>query len=405
MKYVFKALTAGVLLLSLTSCSLQDKVDREIQLPIYETDKKVNTAAVSVMDLEESVKTAAALGYATADSLTVPVKSNLVTYNAVAYQAYKQGDLIAAFDSSELDYEYKKQSIYTEAAMETYLQQGTESAKLEYEYQKALLDQVEYRRDCYNVYAPFDCIVTDAAGLTVGQEMEPGEYICAVAPANDIFVYIGYSPEKDKSTPFKLGAKVTVTLTGKTYDASVISMPKSNCYNHPLKYSSYASSGGGEQNAPTEQSEEQPPEAVNLFAEVAPSDFSDAGFSYSKNQLGLASKDYFIKNTIFGNPNGGPTSADSSRNIIIGFEPQVLAELLEETPNAVRAGWATVGVVTKKYCNVLALPEKAVTVKDTSYVYLYKDGQRIQTPVTVGDTVNGYTIILEGLREGDEVAY
>lgn len=384
---------------SLSACSMQSKVDKEIQLPIYETSQKVNTVAAKVMNLEESTKTAAALGYATADSLTTPVKGNLITYNASAYQEYKKGDILAAFDSSELDYEYKKQSIYTQSALEVYQQQGTEAARLEYEYQKALLEEVEYRRDCYVIYAPYDCIVTDAASLTVGEEMDAGTYICSIAPENDIFVYIGYDPERDKSpTPFKLGTKVSVTLSGNAHEGTVVSMPNNMCYNHPL------------QNASTASSTDFSAKNLSFFTadnsqrNVEESPYNQS-FSYSKNQLGLALGNYTVQNTIFGDPSGGPTSADSSRNIIIRFEPEVLAALIEETPNAVTAGWATVSVVTKKYCNVLALPQNAVTVKDTSFVYLYKDGQRIQTPVTVGETVNGYTIILEGLREGDEVAY
>lgn len=392
MKHTFKALTAGLLILSLSACSLQDKVDREIQLPIYEPTQKVNKTAVSVMNLEESAKAAASIGYATSDALTVAVKGNLTANNASAYRSFKEGEIIAAFDSSELDYEYKKQSIYTETALETYRQQGTDSARLEYEYQKALLDEVEYRRDCYIIYAPYDCIVTDAAYLTVGMEMSKGDYICSVAPVDDIFVYIEYSPEKDRLTPFKLGKKVTVTLTGKAHEGTVLSTPDNRCYNRPLKYSSHMTA-------------EQSAEGLSLFSEgYSGNSSNNISFSYSKDHLGLASGNYMVQNTLF-DKDKGPTSADGSRNIIIGFEPEVLAELLEETPNAVQAGWATVDVVTKKFCNVLALPRNAVTVKDSSYVYLYKDGQRIQTPVTVGDTVNGYTVILEGLCEGDEVAY
>ncbi len=373
MKNFVKALTAGLLAVCLSACSLQDKVDKEIQLPIYENTVKVNTVKAEIKDLEESEKVAAAMGYATADALTTAVKGNLITFNASAYQFYKQGEVIAAIDSSDMEYEYKRQSIYTEAAREEYARLGTEAARLEYEYQKALLDEVEYRRDQYVIYAPYDCIVTDVPSMTVGEELEAGTYICSVAPEDDIFVYIGYNPTRDQTTPFKLGTKVNVTLTGKAYEGTVVSMPKSGAYDHPLKYTSDAV--GSER------------------------------MTYTVKELGLAQDNYHFQNTIFGNPQGGPTSADSRMNIMIRFEPDVLKALLEETPNAVRAGWATVNVVTKRYSGVLVLPQNAVTVKDTSYVYLYHDGQRIQTPVTVGDTVGGYTVILAGLREGDEVAY
>ena len=381
MKNFIKALTAGILALSLSACSAQDKVDKEIQLPIYENNVKINTVKAEIKDLEESTKAAAAIGYATADALTASVKGNLITFNASAYQFYKEGDIIAAIDSSDMEYEYKRQSIYTEAAREEYQRLGTESARLEYEYQKALLDEVEYRRDQYVIYAPYDCIITDVPALTVGEELDAGSYVCSVAPEEDVFVYIGYDPAKEKTTPFKLGAKVGVTLTGKTYEGTVVSMPQSGAYDHPLRYTSLAVSETG-----------------HVIAD-------DSRSGYSVRELGLTSDNYHIQNTIFGNPQGGPTAANSSYNIMIRFEPDILQALLEETPNAVTAGWATVNVVTKRYSGVLVLPENAVTVKDTAYVYLYHDGQRIQTPVSVGDTVGGYTVILAGLREGDEVAY
>lgn len=387
MKNFVKALTAGILALSLSACSTRDKVDKEIQLPIYENTVKINTVKAEIRDLEESEKVAAAMGYATADALTTSVKGNLITFNASAYQFYKEGEVIAAIDSSDMEYEYKRQSIYTEAAREEYQRLGTEAARLEYEYQKALLDEVEYRRDQYVIYAPYDCIVTDVPSRTVGEELEAGTYICSVAPEEDVFVYVSYNPAKDKTTPFKLGAKVDVTLTGKAYQGTVVSMPKSGAYDHPLRYTSDS--------------------AVLERTGFVISDNvqSDYRFDYDVKELGPASDNYHIQNTIFGNPHGGPTAADSSFNIMIRFEPDVLKALLEETPNAVKAGWATVNVVTKRYSGVLVLPQNAVTVKDTCYVYLYCDGQRIQTPVTVGETVGGYTVILAGLHEGDEVAY
>lgn len=371
MKKFIKILSAGILILCLSACSMQNKVDKEIQLPIYETEKKINTVEVKVMNLEERVKSAATLAYATSDSLSAPVKGNLMTLNAVPYQKYRQGDIIAAFDSSELDYEYRMQSILTEAARETYQNQGTEAARLEYEYQNSLLKEIEYRKDQYVVYAPYDCIVSDAAPLEVGVQMEAGNYICSVAPENDVFLYVRYEKEKENTSPYKLGAKVSVTLTGNTYAATVVGIPESYSYNHPLKYMSYS---------------------------------NDAAPSF-KESLGLWSGDYKTENMIFGDPNGGSTAANADSSVIIKFEPDDLTKLLEEDPSAVRAGWGTIEITTKKYSNVLALPQNAVTTRDVSYVYLYENGQRLQTPVTIGDTVNGYTIILAGLCEGDLVTY
>lgn len=103
-------------------------------------------------------------------------------------------------------------------------------------------------------------------------------------------------------------------------------------------------------------------------------------------------------------PESGPVAADSEKFIIIAFEPEVLEELITEVPNAVVAGWSTVNYTTRAFNNVLAVPMGAVSKKDNAYVYLVKNGERIQTPVSTGGTIDGYTIITEGLREGDIVS-
>lgn len=381
MKY--KRLTAAVLLLALTACSAQNKADKEIKLPIYENQVKVKTVAAAKTDLEESITTAAGLGYAMADYLRCITGGNLITYNAKTYKEFKKGEVIAVFDSSSLDYDYRRQNILTQAAYDTYAQQKTEKSRLEYEYQKSLLDEIEYQKDQYTIYAPYDCIISSAARLTVGEELSAGDFVCTVAPVDEIYVYIGYDPEKTSdSTPFHLGGKVNVKLTGKTYEATVVSVPKSTNYKFPFQYESQQLSSNTQYE----------PQSLGL----APEKISSDSFS---------NKGYTVLNTLIGDrPEGGSPTADSSKNIFIKFSPEVLQQVLEETPNAVSAGWATVTVVTKSLKNVLALPKDAVTSRGGSYVYLYKDGQRIQTPVLTGETINGYTVILAGLSEGDTVA-
>lgn len=361
MKKGIKILAAVLAAAGLTACSPGNGAGSEIKAPIYGSDEKNNfkTAEVKLMDLEEGENAAAALGYACSDALSVAHGGNLISLEAEKFQELKAGDIIAVVDSSELDYDLRRQSIMTDSAYEIYLSEGTETARLNYEYEKALLDEIQYKVDSYTLKAPYDCVITDISRITVGSEIEEGAYICSVAPVGDIFAYIGVDPKND--IPFKLGTKVNVTLTGKAYEATVISVPDSNSYRFELQYASQA--------VP----------AIN-------------------------SQDFYVKSDmIFADPYGGPTSADSKRNVIIGFEPDVLAELLEETPNAVKAGWATVNVITRKRCNVLAVPSNAVIQRENAYVVLYKDGQRLQTPVTVGETINGYTIIVDGVREGEVV--
>ncbi|MBD5116985.1 MAG: HlyD family efflux transporter periplasmic adaptor subunit [Ruminococcaceae bacterium] len=348
-KGCIKIFTAVLLSLSLTACSLS-QTDGEIDIPIYDGSQNDDYTTVEVkrMDLSSGEKIGAFIGYAFSDALSAAAGGNLVSYNISKYQELKEGDVIAVIDSSALDYTYRRQEILTQSAYESYLALGTEAARLEYEYEKSILDSIQYQIDCYTIRAPYDCVVSDAANLTEGQEIEAGTYVCSVAHPDEIYAYLTEGLKSGDESKFKLGAKVSVTLTGSDYEGTVISVPQSGSYKFDLKYTK-----------------------ENMFFEA---------------------------------PQSGPIAADSSKNIIIGFEPEVLEALLTDTPNAVVAGWATVNVTTRKMSNVLAVPMGAVSKRENSYVYLVNNGQRIQTPVITGGTIDGYTIITGGLKEGDIIS-
>ena len=353
MKKFIKTVIAAALALTLTACSAQGDTDGEIIIPIYQPDQLFSTTTAQRMDLSSTQSIGASVGYAFSDALSTAHDGNLISINVTQYQELKEGDVIAVIDSSALNYTYLEQEIVTQSAYEQYLATGSEADRLTYEYQNARLNAVQYEINSYTITAPYDCIVTDVARMIEpGTDLPGGTYICSVAYPNDIYVYLNVDPKSPTPSPFQLGSKVSVTLTGKSYEGTVVSYPASTAY----KY----------------------------------------GESYKVQNLGW--------NNWGGNdPLGGPTAVDSSRYAIIGFEPEVLAALLEETPNAVIAGWATVVVTTEKMNGVLCVPASAVQSRDTTYVYLYENGQKLQIPVKTGASINGYTVILGGLKEGDVV--
>ena len=349
MKKLTKTALAAALALFLTACSSQGAVDAEIQIPIYSPEEIFSTTTVQRMDLTSTQSVGASIGYAFSDALSTAHDGNLISINVNQYQELKEGDVIAVIDSSALNYTYLEQEIITESAYDQYLATGSEADRITYEYELARLNAVQYEIDSYTITAPYDCVVSDVARMIdPGTELSAGTYICSVAHPEDIYVYLNVDPKSLTPSPFQLGSKVSVTLTGASYEGTVVSFPASTAY----KY----------------------------------------GDSYEVQKLGWG-----------GDPLGGPTSADSRRYAIIGFEPEVLAAMLEETPNAVVAGWATVVVTTEKMNNVLCVQANAVKSRDTTYVYLHENGQKLQIPVKTGATINGYTVILGGLKEGDEV--
>ena len=352
MKSSFKAIIAASLAMTLVGCSAAEDTSGEIQIPIYGAEESFETVEAKYMDLEETQSVGASIGYALSDALSAPKNANLISVNVHQYQEVSEGDVIAVFDSSALNYTYLAQEIVAQSAYEAYRASGSEADRITWEYEQKRLEAVQYEIDSYTVKAPYDGIITDVAMLTEGEEMEEGTYLCSVAHTEDIYVYINVDPKSEVLSPFQLGSKVNVTLTGSTFEGTVVSYPKSTSY----KY----------------------------------------GDSYVLQDLGWGG---------FGGGSiaGTPTSADSDKYVIIGFEPDVLAALLEETPNAASAGWATAVVTVRKMNNVLCVPANAVTSRENTYVYLYENGQKLRLPIDAGPTINGYTVVLSGLKAGDQV--
>lgn len=342
-KFNKKAAVCAILLsmsVFFTSCS-SASIGEQIKIPIYEDDSSLKTANAEYKDLTSSKSVGASIGYVFANNLQTQKSANLVSIEVGKYTEVKEGDIIASFDTSEMDYELLEQQIKAQSAYDAWQADGSERLRLEYEQEKAKLAAVQYEINSYNIIAPFDGIITDVASIEVGTEVGSGTYICSIAQKNDIFIHLS-----DDVSLFKIGTGVKVKLTGSEYDAAVVSVPTSE------------SSDSGEQR-------------------------------WGQNAGG--------------GQKGNSVSCDSE--VIIGFTPETLEAMLAETPNAVDAGWATVTVATAEKHNVLAVPEDAVKLYG-GVVYvnqLSDDGQRLQTPVETGATINGFTIILSGLSEGDTV--
>lgn len=106
--------------------------------------------------------------------------------------------------------------------------------------------------------------------------------------------------------------------------------------------------------------------------------------------------------TVVQAPDTAPADQTVSRTIF-ALDGGVMAQLAEENPLAISAGWATVYLTTEKK-NVLAVPDSAIKRSgSTTYVTLVDGEERFKLNVTVGESIGGYTEIIDGISEGDVV--
>ncbi len=102
-------------------------------------------------------------------------------------------------------------------------------------------------------------------------------------------------------------------------------------------------------------------------------------------------------------PDVKPDSVNSSERAIFTLDDGVMDKIREDNPMAITAGWASV-VRTVEKKNVLAVPDISVkTIGDMSYVTIVDGDERYKLNVTIGESIGGYTEIINGISEGDIV--
>lgn len=221
-RFLAAALAAAITVLS--SCSAQDAVDAEIHIPVFEGGAVSNfeTATVEITDIELTQNVGGSIGYAYSDTLYTFFESNLIEFTAKRGDVLKEGDVIAVFDSSSLDYDYTSQKILTDDAYANYMATGSEAARLEYEIQKKQLDYIQYQIDRFTVKAPYDCVVTGIGDFVVGSVVGYGKEVCTVAKEDEVYLYTS----KDTGL-FHVGMAVTAKFgTNDEYKARVVSVPE-----------------------------------------------------------------------------------------------------------------------------------------------------------------------------------
>lgn len=92
-----------------------------------------------------------------------------------------------------------------------------------------------------------------------------------------------------------------------------------------------------------------------------------------------------------------------SQRAILDLGEGTLMRIYEEEPMAITAGWAT-AYITRERKNVLAVPEQSVKTRGSASTVTLVDGdERFKLPVTIGETLGGYTEIINGISAGDIV--
>lgn len=201
---------SALLIMSLTACGNSGEVDKEIAIPL-DGDTKVtyNTAVVDFMDMKNEEKLAATVGYFVSSALSFDVAGTVTDFNGGKNEKCKKGDVIAALDTTNLDFKINEQQIKTNAA--------SSSSSIDYEDAKLELERLQNEREKYFIKAPFDGIISDISRLSIGKQVEANTYVCTVAEPDKIKIA---STEGVDGLHF--GLDVNVKISSSDYAGNII---------------------------------------------------------------------------------------------------------------------------------------------------------------------------------------
>ena len=134
----------------------------------------------------------------------------------------EQGDLIAEMNVGELEYELQIQDLKVQAAQLRYNSTRSEADRLQLEIEQSTLEMYQAQYDGAKIYAPMTGQVSYVYKINPGTEFDPYKVIARIVDPDDL--YVAASCEDDRL--FTKGDKVTVTVDGDIYEATVSYTPR-----------------------------------------------------------------------------------------------------------------------------------------------------------------------------------
>ena len=144
----------------------------------------------------------------------------LKTIYVRAGDTVKKGDLIAEYNTGDLEYEIRTQELKVQQAQNTYGSSGAENDRLQLEIEKNTLAQLQNEYDTSKLYAPCDGLVSFAERMNAGSKVQAYKVIATIIDPDKIYVKAAVNDDK-KFKDFEpricdLGIRLEVVLEDNT---------------------------------------------------------------------------------------------------------------------------------------------------------------------------------------------
>ncbi|MBE6936541.1 MAG: efflux RND transporter periplasmic adaptor subunit [Ruminococcaceae bacterium] len=140
------------------------------------------------------------------------------------------GQLLAELDTNNIEDQIEYQEYVVEKAKLSYYAQAengygysTQIAKLDYEYQQKQLEKLYAQAEDSAIYAPFDGVITYAAGLAAGDYIDAERGIVTIADPTQLIIV--YKPTNVDDIYTGMTLDITMKNDESTYPGTVVQTP------------------------------------------------------------------------------------------------------------------------------------------------------------------------------------
>lgn len=145
----------------------------------------------------------------------------LKTIYVKAGDTVKKGDLIAEYNTGDLEYEIRSQELKVQQAQNTYGSSGAENDRLQLEIEKNTLAQLQNEYDTSKLYAPCDGLVSFTEHMNAGTKLQSYKVIATIIDPDKIYVKATVNDDKK----FTKDQEVTITIEEEEYKGKVVKTP------------------------------------------------------------------------------------------------------------------------------------------------------------------------------------
>ncbi len=336
-------LAASMLAASLSGCYFLPQEEELLEAPVVkENEVSYTTTEATLRDIAYQVLTPGNIASGTEyDAKFIGTGGNILGVYVSAGESVEQGQLLAEFDTYELDQqiaikemEVRREQLEYDIAVEEHRSENVKQKELlDVQLMQNELDKLYEEKESAKLYSGVTGTVSYVMTCSPGDWVNPGETVVTVIDVTDLYIKI--NPDKEVGE-FLIGRPIQIRYNGEYYDGTIVR-------NH-----------SGRQ-----------------WDEAAQGVLTDA--------------------------NGEEVLAEESEDIVVKFN-----DIIPES-SAVGNIADTILVLDSRE-NVIVISANLVKKVDgIPCVYVFKDNERVKVDVTLGLQSGSLVEITSGLEPGDQV--